>query len=179
MRRKTNDPRPIPPLTNGDIERFIKKIDTTPGQGPNGKCHTWKGTISKDFGRALFAVDQVPFLASRIAYFLFHSKDPAPLFVLHRCDNGACVNAEDCLFLGTQADNMADRNAKGRQPKGDTRHHVPRGETASRAILTEREVFAIRARRAAGELGKDLAREYGVVDTCISNIVHRWTWRHI
>lgn len=34
-------------------------------------------------------------------------------FILHHCDNPPCVNPE-CLFPGTNADNMADKQAKGR-----------------------------------------------------------------
>lgn len=38
---------------------------------------------------------------------------PAGLFVLHKCDNNRCCN-EEHLFLGTQAENIADAVAKGR-----------------------------------------------------------------
>jgi len=59
-------------------------------------------------------------MAHRIAWQLLHGPipDETPC-VLHHCDVKACVNAERCLFLGTMADNMADRDAKGRQASGD------------------------------------------------------------
>ncbi len=105
----------------------------------------------------------------RVAYELKHGPIPDGLHVLHRCDNPACANV-DHLFLGTPAENMADK-VKSRQLKGSGHPE---------AKLTERSVLEIRSKYAhvRGVLTQ-LANEYGVRKQAIMKIVKRQSWRHI
>lgn len=110
--------------------------------------------------------------AHRVSYEAFVGPIPYGLFVLHRCDNRACVNP-DHLFLGTQSDNMADKVNKGRQAR-------QLGEAHPRAIMTDTLVREARARYAAGGITKGrLATEYGVSQATMSYVINRVTWSHI
>jgi hypothetical protein len=109
-------------------------------------------------------------LAHRVSYELAYGPIPDGLGVLHRCDNPPCVNVEH-LFLGTQADNVADMVAKGR---------IQRGTQRRDAKLTEDIVREIRQRYAAGGVTqKSLAGEFGVLQAKISKIVLRRCWPHV
>jgi hypothetical protein len=85
-----------------------------------------------------------------------------------------CCNP-DHLFLGTNADNMADMHAKGR---GRVPRRVFRGEHNPCARLTERQVSEIRDRYRRGN-GIQLAHEYGVSSATISLIVNGKMWAHV
>lgn len=98
----------------------------------------------------------------RVAWRLHSGAVPKGMSVLHTCDNPGCVNPSH-LFLGTQADNMADMVEKKRQRRGD--NHPT-------AKLTDKEVRAIRREYATGQSTQaELAEDYQVSSGHISNIV--------
>lgn len=177
-------------------ERFWSKVDTS--AGPNG-CWLWQGALlPKGYGQ--FTIGHQRGYAHRFSYELAHGPVPPDMFVCHTCDNPRCVNPAH-LFSGTTLDNVRDKVAKGRQPRGDSHYSrtrpelvrrgdghpwrqrpelIPRGERSSQAKLTEQQVRDIRARHADGGTNQSaLAREYGVAVNTIGRIVRRLLWRHL
>ncbi len=141
-------------------ERFWRKVDKTPGQGPKGECWTWIGSVNHA-GYGHFSFNGKCEQASRVAWMLQHGPIPPGLHVLHHCDNPPCVR---CLFLGNDLDNARDREAKGR---------------TLRRKLTEPQVREIKARIATGELPKIIATDYGVTAGMIQAIRRGDAWDHI
>jgi len=121
-------------------------------------------------------------MAHRVAWQIEVGQIPPGLYVCHHCDNPSCVRP-DHLFLGTAAENNADRNAKGRQARGvkvRRKNGDRRGEEHPNAKLTEAIVLEIRKRYAAGGVSQTaLAKEYGVNQTKISEAVRGITWVHV
>ena len=90
--------------------------------------------------------------------------------MLHKCDVRACCNPEH-LFLGTNGDNVKDRNQKRRHAHG-TGH--------ASAKLDEEKVRKARDMYATG--GWNYARlgaHFGVADTVMHKAVTRRTWKHV
>ena len=106
----------LPPVSDKDIERFWSRIKI----GNPEDCWPWTRSISNGYGQIKIKNKQTA--ANRLAYFLSTGKDPGESCVLHNCPNGdnpACCNPAH-LWLGTLADNNADKVKKSRQAKGDT-----------------------------------------------------------
>nr|WP_306806016.1 HNH endonuclease [Caballeronia sp. BR00000012568055] len=137
-------------------------------------CWLWTGPPRDDRRNQQYGVVRVngPQIgAHRAAWLLYRGDIPGGLHVLHRCDNPACINPAH-LFLGTNLDNVADRVRKGRS---GFRAHP--GDTHPMAKLKATDVAAIRKRLRDGERNCDLADEYGVSRTTISNIAHGDRWK--
>ncbi len=155
-------------MTGTLAERFEAKVNRRPGYGPNGSCHPWSGArTGGGYGHIHESGKKVK--AHRVAWALANGPIPAGLRVLHRCDNPRCVNVEH-LFLGTQADNMADMIAKGRGTLGSDN---------SQSKLEEIDILGIRQMLVMGVTHKEIGRCYGVHRATISKINVGIRWGHV
>lgn len=149
-------------------ERFDAKWRLDPETG----CHIWTAARHRQGYGQIGVQDESGKwrieLAHRVAYELFVGPIPEALKVLHRCDTPPCVNFE-CLFLGTQLDNIADMVAK-------KRHSGARGERNWNARITEREAEAILALRESGQRQIDVAIQFGISRSQVGSIWRRECW---
>lgn len=114
--------------------------------------------------------------AHRLSYEIHAGPIPAGLFVCHRCDSPSCVNPSH-LFLGTHADNMADRDAKGRQSRGLAHASAVRPRASS---LSSEAVQVMRFLRANTTLRVwHLAKMFRISPNGVSQVTTRKTWREV
>lgn len=146
------------------LERLAERSYTDLRTG----CTVWTGGRANSFGNGTICIDGKKWLVHRAAWVEQNGPIPDGLDCLHHCDNPPCWNVNH-IFLGTDADNMADRDRKGR--------HVPLpGEKHGMAILTDRQVRAIRQDPRAARL---VAADFGVSTSNVYMIRGGHTWRHI
>ena len=158
--------RALPRLSHEQADRFRQRLVR------DGDCLLWQGATNNR-GYGVLGIDGRLMLVHRLAYYLATSVDPLQWDVLHACDTPCCCEPSH-LFLGTQADNMADASRKGRLHKTG-----PSGESHYNAKLTTDNVRAIRARYAAGGISQPaLAREYGTSLSNVWAIIHNRSWRN-
>lgn len=154
-------------------ERFWRNV--VHGRG----CWTYENVGGNGYGKLL--VNGKHTRAHRLAWKLTNGVIPTDMLVCHSCDNPSCVRP-DHLFLGTNADNSADMNAKGRTARGErcAPRNPARGERDANAVLTAAKVRRIRLLYATGRISQQkIADSFGVNQTCISAVVRRFTWAHV
>lgn len=148
------------------MERFEEKISPEPNTG----CWIWVAATHTqshiEYGSFRIYADQNPWRAHRASWELHVGTVPDDLCVLHKCDNGLCVNPAH-LFLGTTQDNNADKMRKGRQPYG---------EAAGRTKLTRNSVRAAYMSIVNGEPELSVARRLKVSIHHVWCIRMGWVW---
>ena len=176
-------PAPIAKLTDprrgavkGQPRRFIHGHQGRKAHDPRDRairsptgCLEWQGALTKaGYGHASFEgrLQQ----CHRIVWQIVYGPIPDGKLVCHSCDNRRCIEPGH-LFLGDQADNVADMWAKGRG-----RTWRGRGEQMPAAKLTEADVVAIRGDTRTQVV---IAAQYGVSQAVVSAVKRRKTWAHV
>ena len=140
-------------------ERFWEKVKKTPN------CWIWIANKNKKgYGRIWEGGRN--FFSHRMSWWLAFGDIEGDLRVLHKCDNPSCVRPSH-LYLGTHADNGADKARKGR---------AARGEKNGNRKLRNEDVYIIRKSK---DSAKQLAHAFGMHVTQIYNIRKRKQWSHV
>lgn len=129
-------------------------------------CWEWVGYYGSG-GYGMMSRDGKNQRAHRISYEAYKGHIPKGMVVRHTCDNPACINP-DHLILGSQKDNVADREARGRR--------TVVGEAIGTSKLTVEDVLAIRA---STESLRVLADRYGIDPSNVWLIRTGKSWRHV
>lgn len=130
--------------------RFLANIKSS----SNDECWIWSG-YKNPAGYGHSSIKHKTIYAHRLSYMLFVGQIPDNYKVCHKCDNPSCVNPAH-LFVGTQLDNIRDRDKKSRKT-------WPTGESNPNAKLTDSEVSEIRKLKSETNVTtRKLAKRFGV-----------------
>ena len=128
-------------------------------------CIEWPGARSHGYGVTTNHRGGIVRVHRQVMAELHGSDAIEGKVVMHTCDNKACINVEH-LRIGTQADNMADMDAKGRRARSGRR-----GDK-----LTYRKAIAIRHMRRCGMEQRKIAEFFNVSEGSVSMVINGRTW---
>ena len=141
------------------LDRFVAEHETDHG------CWLWRGApTAEGYGR--FKLNGRTMPAHRAVYERMRGAIPRCMYLCHRCDVRLCCNPAH-LFIGTQAENVADCKSKGR---------LPRGEKVGTSKITADIVRAIRRDPATQQ---NIAARFGVSQSLVSAIRRGERWSHV
>lgn len=153
------------------FERFEEKYIPEPNSG----CWLWTARACGTGYGEIYVEGKIK-RAHRVAYELHKSSIPEDkatahgVCVLHRCDTPLCVNP-DHLFLGTNADNMADKAKKGRAVTNKFA-----GETNGQSKLTESQAKAVYEHEGTR---LEISEKFGISISQVARIKTKQRWAHI
>lgn len=142
-------------------ERFWAKVQKTQG------CWLWTGALKDGYGKFGLRAGLVVF-AHRWAYEQCVGEIRGGLWILHHCDNRACVRP-DHLYAGTAEQNTADmltRDRQGEHMRPGAKTHCKRGHD-----------LAVHGRQVDKRPGRT-GRECATCKRRYQRILARWRRRH-
>jgi hypothetical protein len=155
------------------LDRFLSHVDVSPDPE---SCDLWNARTNRlgygQFWDGTYTASGRPRMVDAHRWIYLHTHGPTKLHVRHTCDVRPCVKIGH-LIAGTHADNMRDRDARGRGAIPDNR-----GFSRGRGLkLTAEQVRQIR-NRSTGAWGEQrrLAEEFGVGHQAISAILSGKLW---
>lgn len=135
-----------------------------------GECWEFQGRPGRNGYRTMRVAGAPTQAAHRLAFFAWAGYMPAPdTMMRHACDNPQCVRPEH-LSPGSQLENMADRDERGRTIRGEDQHC---------SVLLESDIHEIRLKKSWGWANRAIARELGVSAATVDRVVNGVLWRHI
>lgn len=154
------------PKTDAEIIYFLMdRIKVSPSG-----CFEWQGRLSVCGYGVVGHKGWISQFAHRVSFHVFRkSLTGDKRYVCHKCDNPRCINPAH-LFLGTQAQNIADCVAKGRSA---------RGERNGNARLTEQCVREIMRMYADGEPVPAIMERFSIAYVTAMEIVGKRSWKHL
>jgi hypothetical protein len=149
-------------------EELLRRMEANTLKHADG-CWIWNGYTRNGYGS--FSVNDHPTYLHHLSWELHFGTIPTGKFVLHQCDNKRCWKP-DCLFLGTQQDNVDDMWSKGRARVASAGPCAARGIENFNAVHEDIVVEAARAMSAAGASQRKVARHFNVSQRTV------WSWLH-